>query len=339
MFIRLPLACACLILPALPAQADFADSYGAALAQGHIAEAEALAEARLSAAPADDQALFALGAAQFLGAIEGLGQGLYRYGVHNGEASSIVATVPFLRLPVPSNPAPEQVSYLGLRTILAEFVNDLAKAEATLAAVSDAPVKLPVRLGTVRLDLDGDGKGAVHERVAAILATVAGVDPPPESFTVHFDESDVPWLRGYAHLLSAMAEFPLAHDWQATFDQTFHGVFPQSDLPSSALWHETQRSYDWLQSHEGPEDFDYSDDYDYEDFKKWQQTPEGQARMAFEETDVYREVQQRWDTIYWSGLADLIAFARLIDWPVIEPERLSSTRQHLLSTIALSRES
>jgi hypothetical protein len=59
--IRLPLVCVCLILPALPAKADFADSFNAALAQGHIAEAEALAETRLSAAPTDDQARFALG--------------------------------------------------------------------------------------------------------------------------------------------------------------------------------------------------------------------------------------------------------------------------------------
>jgi hypothetical protein len=87
---------------------------------------------------------------------------------------------------------------MGLRTLLAEFVDDLEKAEATLASVSDAPVKLPVRLGAVRLDFNGDGKGAVYEGLTIILATVAGVDPPPEGFTVHFDESDVPWLRGYS---------------------------------------------------------------------------------------------------------------------------------------------
>jgi hypothetical protein len=339
MSIRLPLVCACLILPAVPVRADFAADYNAALAQGHVAEAEALAGARLSAAPADEQARFALGAAQFLGAIEALGQGLYRYGVNNGEGSMIVEEVPFLRLPLPTNPAPEQASYTGLRTLLAEFVEGLGRAEATLAAISDAPVKLPVRLGAVRLDFDGDGKGATYEGLAAILATVAKVAPPPESFTVHFDESDVPWLRGYAHLLSAMAEFPLAHDWQATFDQTFHSVFPQSDLPSSELWQETLRTRNWLKSQDIPEGFDFSSDYEWEDLERWQQSPEGKARMEFENSDRYPEVTRRDDAILLSGYADLLAFVRLIDWPVVEPERLSSARRHLLSMIALSRES
>jgi hypothetical protein len=327
------------MLPALPARADFADSFNAALARGHIAGAEALAEAQLSSAPADEQARFALGAAQFLGAIEGLGQGLWRYGVNNGEDSRIVRDVPFLRLPVPANPAPEQVSYMGLRMLLPEFVDDLGRAEATLAAVSDAPVKLPVRLGAVRLDFDGDGKGAVYEGLAIILATVAGVEPPPESFTVHFDESDVPWLRGYAHLLSAMAEFPLAYDWQATFDQTFHGVFPQSDLPSSELWQETLRIRNWLKSQDIPEGFDFSSDYEFEDYEKWEQSPEGKAWTAFMESDRFPEVIQKDTSLWMSGVADMLAFVRLIDWPVAEPERLSSARQHLLSMIALSRES
>lgn len=336
---HLPYLLVPLLFAASAARADFAADYGTLLARGHTTDAAALAEARLADAPADDQALFALGAAQFLGAVEGLGQGLYRFGVNNGEGSGLAADMPFLRLPVARNPAPEPVSYEGLRGVLADFVDDLAIAEATLARVSDAPVKLPVALGAIRLDFDGDGKGAAHERLVLALATIAGVDAPPEDFTIHFDESDVPWLRGYAHLLSAIAEIPLAHDWREAFEQTFHGAFPSGNLPSSGLQREYERLQARLRAMDVPEEFHWGPNTSYEDYQAWQNGPEGQARAAFEASEAYRE-SHRLDSILWmAGFADALAFVHLIDWPVVESARLSSSRQHLLSMIALSRES
>jgi hypothetical protein len=286
------------LLTAAPARADFPEEFGALLAEARLAEAASLAEARIAAEPADGQALFALGAAQFLGAIEGLGQGLYRLGINNGEDSILAANLPFLRVPVPRNPAPEPVSYKALREVLSGFVDDLAEAEATLARVPADPVKLSVPLGAIRLDLNGDGQAGEGERLALVLATVSGARPVGEDFAAMFDESDVPWLRGYAHLLSAIAEIPLAHDWQATFDHTFHGVFPAADLPSSEL----QREFDMMRK---------------------------DPRQAGDWLDT-REI---------AGIADAIAFLHLWHWPVVEPERLSAARQHLLAMIDLSRES
>jgi hypothetical protein len=44
-------------------------------------------------------------------------------------------------------------------------------------------------------------------------------------FPVAFDTADAIWLRGYTHVLSAMLQFVLAHDWRDTFDQTAHLFF------------------------------------------------------------------------------------------------------------------
>jgi hypothetical protein len=39
-----------------------------------------------------------------------------------------------------------------------------------------------------------------------------------------------------------------------------------------------------------------------------------------------------------AGIADLVAFVHLMRWPVAEPARMASAREHLLSMVALSRE-
>ena len=56
-----------------------------------------------------------------------------------------------------------------------------------------------------------------------------------KQFVIGFDGSDVPWLRGYSHLLMAMGEFVLAYDWREGFDTTFQMFFPHSGLPNAVL--------------------------------------------------------------------------------------------------------
>lgn len=112
--------------------------------------------------------------------MEGLGQGLHRYGLANtyGNAAEVVlgGGVPFLRIPVPENPAPEPVTYECLRAVLAGFTADLAVAEATLAKVPPTNFDLPLRVPAIRLDLDGDGTGEAESSVAALYLAVTGGD-------------------------------------------------------------------------------------------------------------------------------------------------------------------
>src|SRR5436305_928432 len=48
---------------------------------------------------------------------------------------------------------------------------------------------------------------------------------------VHFDRGDVAWLRGYCHLLMALAEVGLAYDGQELFDATAHLFFHKPRTP------------------------------------------------------------------------------------------------------------
>lgn len=197
----------------------------------------ALARDRLAARPADAQAGFALGVAQFLGAVEGLGQELYRYGLQvDGPGDGAFAGLgpPFL-IAAPRNPSPEPVTYEALRQVIGHFHDRLTEAEATLARVPADRMTLLLDLTAIRLDLNGDGRAGQHERADTLPHVALGLEMPETVRQVTFDESDVTWLQGYCHMLSASADLLLAHDWHIAFEQTFHGFFPDSPLPSARL--------------------------------------------------------------------------------------------------------
>ena len=191
-------------------------------------------ESGFAANPADDEARFALGVVEFLQAIEKLG---CISPLRAEQRESVGVTSSFFRLPVPPNPNPEKIDYDALRGVLGALVDELGKAEATLSGVKSTALDLPLNIGLIRLDLDGDGKGSEQEGLGSILATLGGSEmsgaDPAAPLLVDFDASDVPWLRAYCHLLMALAEFPLAHDWRAAFDSTFQGLFPRAGLPLS----------------------------------------------------------------------------------------------------------
>src|SRR5437868_12419479 len=138
-----------LSLAARPAAADapLAEKY---LLDGKLAEGAKALEIRLKQAPQDDQARFGLGVTQFLQTFEHLGGSLYKYGLRTEKA--------FLRPPpqvkefLPQNPNSQKLTYAAARQLVQTFVNDLAKAEATLAEVRDPAVKLPLHVGLIQID-------------------------------------------------------------------------------------------------------------------------------------------------------------------------------------------
>ncbi len=143
--------------------------------------------------------------------------------------------MPLLRLPVPHNPNPEPIGYEDFRALLQSFVDDLAAADASLADVGDGEVRLVVDLVRVRLDMRGDGKPDDDENWGKILSAVSGGMAGPskaaQSLEVKFDAGDVAWLRGYTHMLMALDEFLLTHDFRITFETTFHLFFARSKSP------------------------------------------------------------------------------------------------------------
>ena len=194
------------------------------LATGKLTEGIAELERHLQQNADDQQTRFGVGVLQFLQAVEGLAQDHYRYGLLNHR----IRQVPLLRLSVPLNEHPEQISYEQARAALQNFVNRLQSAENTLAKVDTSNVKLPIHFGKIRLDLNGDGKAEEQESFWKIYANFnRNVDAENgTAFQIAFDGGDVHWLRGYCHLLMGMGEFVLAHDWENQFDRTAHLFYP-----------------------------------------------------------------------------------------------------------------
>lgn len=203
-------------------------------------------------------ASFAYGVTLFYEAIEGLSIELSRHGLMN----QLDHEIPFFRVPVPETDTPESLDYKKFRQILQNFVGRLALAETALANISDPNIQLAFRPSAARIDANGDGIYQTHERAEPIIAMITGVGVAPtqrpgfwedldkriadgktrylvwlitRAPAFGFDGADAKWLQGYTHLLSAMVEILLAHDWEVSFDQSFHVFFPDADLPLASL--------------------------------------------------------------------------------------------------------
>jgi hypothetical protein len=224
---------------AAAAGAPLAERY---LLDGKLAEGAKALEGRLKAAPKDDQARFGLGVLRFLQTFEHLGGSLYRYGLRTEKA--------FLRPPprvkefLPQNPNPEKLTYAAARQIVQTFVDDLVKAEATLAGVKDSAVKLPLHVGLIKIDPFGQGKpisaAFLFERAERVPAEAR---PLAQKLVIGFDRGDVCWLRGYCHFLAAWGELLLAVDGQHAFECSAHLLFETVETPNAFLL-EQRRAFD-----------------------------------------------------------------------------------------------
>lgn len=207
------------------------------LKSGETSRLEQELSTKLAAGPTDDQLRFALGATQFILSVEGLAQDMYRYGLQTPRGFEMM--VPFFRFPLPVNPKPEQLDYEKMRAAFQRALDGFEKSEATLAGMGAAEVSLPLAIGLVRLDLNGDGNVTEQESLFTVFnATLAGNSLPKEAgerFAITFDRGDAAWLRGYSNLLSALIAFVLAHDGKASFDVSAQMLFPNAGLPFAML--------------------------------------------------------------------------------------------------------
>jgi hypothetical protein len=216
------------------------------LDSGKISEGIAAADVALKSEPDAANVRFAQGILQFLQGIERLSQGLYRLG-----PSRHASQLPFLRLPVAPNTEPEIATYEGLRKLFLQLQADLETVEKTLSLVK-GDVKVPVRIGTVLLDLNGDGKADEDERFWKIYARMnmqaeEATEEIAREYVIAFDTADAIWLRGYCHLLLALDEFILAHNWKETFDRTAHLFFARVDTKYSKLFDDDEHDDQFME--------------------------------------------------------------------------------------------
>jgi len=207
------------------------------LIAGQLAEGAAAMQKALTAQPNDNESRFSLGIIQFLQAVEKLGQDQFRFGLLGNRRQAI----PFMRLPIGENPDPEQISYEKARGLVQKFLDGLKVAEATLAETKPADVKLTLRIGQIRLDLDGDGKATDEESLWRVLDGLQSggrrndSNPNVNDFVIAFDDGDAVWLRGYCRAMSALGEVVLAYDWRDQFERTAHLFYPNVDSPYTWL--------------------------------------------------------------------------------------------------------
>ncbi len=214
------------------AVSPFVESY---LFEGKMAEGEVALTARLQEAPNDDQARFGLAVVQFLQSFEHFGSSLYRYGLRTERAARGFTRT--LSEAIPQNPNPEPFSYADMRIVLRKFVDEINAADATLAAIKDQDVKLPLHVGLIKFDPIGKGK-PISAKI--VLGQNQPNIPPQmiESFIVGFDRGDVSWLRGYLHLIAAWGEVLLAVDGEQMFDTSAHLFFEKPVTPHAYLLEE-----------------------------------------------------------------------------------------------------
>ena len=207
------------------------------LAEGTLADGETAFQQYLATNPDDDQARYSLGMLQFFQAVEQLAQSWHRYGLDSEDGR--VAGLPFLRLPTPPNRTPQPIGNKEFRAVFQAMNVQLAEAEATLAQVDTAAVKVPVEFGEIRLDLDGDGISGEGEEFWQIYTQynrrAATLTDEQKEFAIAFDGGDVHWLRGYCHLLMAMTDVLLAHDTEDLFERTGQLFFPVVKTPHTYL--------------------------------------------------------------------------------------------------------
>ena len=201
-----------------------------------LREADRSAQNWMDSQPENQNARFALASVHFFQAVEALGQGFYTYGLRSvwKDPSGGLSGLPSLRLPVPHNPHPQRASYADIRDVLGDFYSRLRTIDAELASVLlDDSIDFPLDIKQVRLDFRGEGIEESMEPLWTVLQRVAGApsrDPnQTPTLVIDFDAADVVWLRGYCHLLSAIVDFLLAHDWHEAFDVSLHNIFPNSN--------------------------------------------------------------------------------------------------------------
>jgi hypothetical protein len=202
--------------------------------------------ARLKAQPEPAlEDIFAIGGLHFLGAVERALQAQWRTGADQvtGNAGDMLG-LPFLRLPVPPNPAPEPFNGAVISQLFTDIDADMAAARAALAALPpDEEFGLELTFSDLWFDVNLNGTREPEEDAMTILGPqLLGWqwqerDPAAPPLTVRFDTADAAWLAAYTHVMSGVANTLLAYDPAASIDRVLatraaFGVTPPPEYPT-----------------------------------------------------------------------------------------------------------
>ena len=264
---------------------------------GDFGAAKAELRATLQADPGDGDARLALGVTTFLSGIEEFAQTVYAHGLREDMAGDMGMMLP-MQLPVRFNPEPLETSADDVVTMLERMEDAMSEVDTILEPLGDTEAHFDLRIGTVKMDLNGDGEYTDDEGLWRLFNAVTNPRPrwggrdagepempeEAETFVLGLDTADGYWLRGYCNLFGAVADVVLAYDGTELFERTGHLFFHNVDTP-----------YPWLAF-------------------------PGQSRGFDAES-----------------ILDWVAALHLINQPLRDANRMADAHAHLLNVIALSR--
>lgn len=184
--------------------------------------------ARLEAQPEPAlEDIFAIGGLHFLSGIERALQLQWRTGMDQAAgAAGDTLGVPFLRLPLPPNPAPEPFQGALLSQLFAGLDADMRAARTALATLPEGEeFGLELSFSDLWFDVNANGtRDAQEEALLIVGPQLMGwqwqdPDPAAPPLVVRFDAADAAWLTAYSHLLSGIANTILTYDPAAGIDR------------------------------------------------------------------------------------------------------------------------
>jgi hypothetical protein len=198
----------CLLTMALPADAQTISAEIGST--GLIAT-----ETRLAALPSPTDAdRFALGGVRFLRAVEGALQLRWKTGL-----SEQLTMLPFLRLPIPENPAPAAFDPTAIATLFKDVGTGMDSARAPLTdIVANADFGVEISLSDLWFDINANATRDAGEDMLAVAGPMIvgwawdSRDPTTPAPIIRFDGADVAWLSAYTHLLGGLSDVILAYD-------------------------------------------------------------------------------------------------------------------------------
>jgi hypothetical protein len=188
--------------------------------------APTLARVKALPEPAPEE-VFAIGGLAFLGAVERALQLQWRTGADQaaGNAGDTLG-LPFLRLPVPPNPAPEPFQGALISQLFTDIDADMTAARTALATLPEgADFGMELTFSDLWFDINLNGAREPEEDALTILGPQLmgwmwqNPDPAAPPLTIRFDAADAAWLTAYTHVLSGVANTILAYDPAASIDR------------------------------------------------------------------------------------------------------------------------
>ncbi len=180
-------------------------------------------------AQTDNGALFLQGLAEMAQMFEQFGYDLSKHGL-DPSGSEFLPQLFFV--PTVEIEEIEPLDYQKFRTILQRAEQSLDVVIATLQGVNQTDeFGVLLNLDKTRMNFTGSEEFSDKFSISTAINMIGGGGSQQDPMIFRLDNADAIWLEGYAHLMKANLNFWLSHDFEQTFNDSFHAFFPKANLP------------------------------------------------------------------------------------------------------------